>query len=118
MCIVLPIFQIPLFANSRQWDPRQQNSIISLTVSTPSKPTISMMTEAGLIGKIGLNSSGLGVCLNAIRARGVDFSRLPVHLALRCLLNSTSKAAAIARLEKVGVASACHILVADREGGI
>jgi isopenicillin-N N-acyltransferase-like protein len=75
-----------------------------------------MITEAGIIGKIGLNSAGVGICLNAIRARGVDYDRLPVHLAMRVALESTSRQEAIARLEKAGVAAAVHFLIADGTG--
>jgi isopenicillin-N N-acyltransferase-like protein len=75
-----------------------------------------MITEAGIIGKIGLNSSGVGVCINAIRARGVDFTRLPVHLAIRAALDSTSKSEALATLDKAGVASAVHLLIGDASG--
>jgi isopenicillin-N N-acyltransferase like protein len=76
-----------------------------------------MMTEAGIIGKIGLNACSVGVTLNAIKARGVDFAKLPCHLALRTVLNSTSRAEAVDKLMKVGVASACHITVADAATG-
>jgi isopenicillin-N N-acyltransferase-like protein len=72
-----------------------------------------MITEAGIIGKIGLNSSGVGVCLNAIRARGVDFTRLPVHLAIRAALDSTSRDEALAIIDK---ASAAHLLIGDAAG--
>ena len=75
------------------------------------------MTEAGIIGKIGLNSSSVGVTLNAIKARGVDFAKLPCHLALRTVLNSTSRAEAVNTLTSVGVASACHITIADAATG-
>lgn len=75
-----------------------------------------MITEAGIIGKIGLNSAGVGICLNAIRARGVDFSRLPVHLAMRATLDSTSRLEAIAKLDKAGVAASAHFLIADSTG--
>lgn len=76
-----------------------------------------MITEAGIIGKIGLNSSGVGVTLNAIKARGVDFAKLPCHLALRTILNSGSRTEAVGRLTKAGVASACHITIADATTG-
>ena len=76
-----------------------------------------MLTEAGIIGKIGLNSSSVGVTLNAIKARGVDFAKLPCHLALRTVLNSNSRAEAVDKLMRVGVASACHITVADAATG-
>ena len=76
-----------------------------------------MITEAGILGKIGLNSSGVGVTLNAIKARGVDFCKLPCHLALRTVLNSHSRISAVEKLASIGVASACHITVGDDTGG-
>lgn len=76
-----------------------------------------MITEAGIIGKIGMNGKGVGCTLNAIKAKGVSFSKLPCHLALRTVMESNSREAAVATLEKAGVASACHILVADVTGG-
>jgi isopenicillin-N N-acyltransferase-like protein len=75
-----------------------------------------MITEAGIIGKIGLNSAGVGVCINAIRARGVDFARLPVHLAIRAALDSPSAAEALTVLDRAGVASAVHLLIGDATG--
>jgi isopenicillin-N N-acyltransferase like protein len=78
---------------------------------------IQTITEAGIIGKIGMNSFGVGCTLNAITAKGVSFTKLPCHLALRTVLESHSRSEAVAALEKWGVASACHILVADATGG-
>jgi isopenicillin-N N-acyltransferase like protein len=75
-----------------------------------------MMTEAGIVGKIRVNPAGVGVALNAVRAKGVDFARLPVHLELRRVLESDSCGEAVQVLEKVGVATACHVLIADLSG--
>ena len=102
--------------NTVQWEEAQQVNLIHLNIKRDSKPSISMVTEAGIIGKIGLNSMGVGVCINAIRARGVDFSRLPVHLSVRAALDSTSKAEALAKLDKAGVASAVHLFIGDATG--
>ncbi|MCJ1354427.1 MAG: hypothetical protein MMC33_004415 [Icmadophila ericetorum] len=104
-------------AQNWDWRNEQAENLIHLIIEQPEKPTIDMITEAGIIGKIGQNSSGIGVCLNAIRARGVDFNKLPCHLALRTCLESRSAPAAIEELQKSGVASACHILVADADVG-
>ena len=100
-------------AQNWDWQEEQKDNLINLSINQPSKPVISMITEAGIIGKIGLSSSGVGVCLNAIRAFGVDFKRLPCHLALRACLESETAGQAMATLRKSGVASACHILVGD-----
>lgn len=112
-----------LLAQNWDWQKGQAPNLLVCHV-TPSQndnkthtpPAFSMVTEAGIIGKIGLNAHGVGCCLNAIRARGVDRARLPVHLALRTVLESPSRAAAIARLRAVGVAGSAHILVADATG--
>ncbi|KAK2825727.1 hypothetical protein FQN49_007423 [Arthroderma sp. PD_2] len=106
-------------AQNWDWDEEQAPNLISLhiTLSDPTKPSIHMITEAGIIGKIGLNSRGVGVTLNAMKAKGVEFDRIPCHLALRLALESVSRVEAIAKLGKFGVASSCHIIVADCTGG-
>ena len=106
-------------AQNWDWEMEQSPNIIRCHI-TPGDggPRIAMMTEAGIIGKIGVNSAGVGVTLNAIKARGVDFAKLPCHLVLRTVLNSGGREEARERLVKAGVASACHITVADATGGV
>lgn len=70
------------------------------------------------MGKIGFNSASVGTCLNAIRAKPTDASKLPIHIALRICLDSRSSSAAIAKLEALGgIASSAHILLADVDDG-
>jgi isopenicillin-N N-acyltransferase-like protein len=70
--------------------------------------------QAGIVGKIGFNSAGVGTCLNAIRAKPMMSDKIPIHVALRLCLESTSVGNAIKTLESLGgVASAQHILAAD-----
>jgi isopenicillin-N N-acyltransferase like protein len=104
-------------AQNWDWNFEQTPNIIHLTIGQSGKPKIDMMTEGGIIGKIGLNSVGVGVTLNAIQAPGVEYNKLPCHLALRTVLSSTSKDAAAEALRKYGAASACHITIADAETG-
>lgn len=105
-------------AQNWDWMEAQKSQLIILTIIQDDKPTIKMITEAGLIGKIGLNSAGVGVCLNAIKAKGLDTTRMPCHLGLRTVLESRSRADAVQRLETFGIASACHMLIADPTGGV
>lgn len=104
-----------------QWEDAQKARLIILHIQRDeaeqqSKPSISQITEAGILGKIGLNAAGVGVCLNAIRAHGVNFSALPVHLALRVAMDTNLRDKAVARLRSLGVAAAAHILIADIAG--
>ena len=102
------------FANAAmQWKEDQQANLIQLTIIQQDLPSIHMVTEAGIIGKIGFNSAGVGVCFNAIRARGLDKNRMPSHLGLRLALESPSVEAAVNSLEEIGMASSAHILIGD-----
>lgn len=103
-------------AQNWDWQEEQSSNLLLLTINQPDKPTIKMVTEAGIIGKIGLNSAGVGVCLNAIRIPGLDMNRIPCHLGLRKVLESRSREEAVDGLRECGVASACHFLIADSEG--
>lgn len=105
-------------AQNWDWMGAQKENLIAMTIEQTGKPTIKMITEAGLIGKIGLNSAGVGVCLNAIRVIGMDSERIPCHLGLRLVLESESREQAVRSLERYGVTSSCHMLVADKEGGV
>lgn len=109
---------VAFLAQNWDWQQEQAENLIRIRIHQSLRPTIDMITEAGIIGKIGLNSSGVGVCLNAIRARGLDFNRLPCHLALRAVLDSKNTIEATELLRKVGVASSCHILIADSRSAL
>jgi isopenicillin-N N-acyltransferase-like protein len=91
----------------------QKQNLIITKIIQEGKPTIQQVTEAGIIGKIGCNSSGVGTCLNAIRIKGVDATHLPVHLGLRMALESNSAMEAVQKLEACGMASSAHILISD-----
>lgn len=91
----------------------QKPNLILTKITQPSKPTILQITEAGIIGKIGFNSSGVGTLLNAIKVYGVNPSRMPVHFGLRAALESDSAEDAVRTLESFGMASSAHILIAD-----
>lgn len=113
---VLPLSlwcNVMLADGCEQWKVAQKETLIILQIKQPGKPSIQMVTEAGLIGKIDLNSEGVGVCLNAIKAGGGDEQRIPVHLGLRMALESRTASEAVLQLKQFGVASAAHILVAD-----
>ena len=109
---------LSFLAQNWDWEAEQSANIISLHITKTGVPAMHFMTEAGIIGKIGLNASGVGVTLNAIAARGVDVNRLPCHLALRTVLESPSREDAVRQLTERGIASSCHIQIADRTGGV
>lgn len=93
------------------WMEEQKENIILLTIEQIGMPVIKMVTEAGIIGKIGMNSKGVGVCLNAIRCIGNDTRGLPIHLALRMTLESDSIWQASKKIEAAGAGGSGFLLM-------
>ncbi|KAJ0272324.1 hypothetical protein COL940_010520 [Colletotrichum noveboracense] len=103
------------------WKSKQKPNLIILRVKPRGVPDMDlpafqMITEAGIIGKIGFNEHGVGCLLNGIRAKGVDPERMPIRFALRTILESKSKREALNKIESVGLAGSSHILMGDNTG--
>lgn len=77
---------------AQNWDWRidQRKAVVRLNIKQANgKPSIHLITEAGIIGKMGYNSKGIGLTLNALSTdaapRGV-----PLHIIMRSMLDSVS----------------------------
>ncbi|GAB1208174.1 hypothetical protein APSETT445_006915 [Aspergillus pseudonomiae] len=106
--------QARTLAQNWDWTTSVGKNMAMVRIEQPGKPVIHMVTEAGIVGKIGFNSAGVGVGLNAIKAPVCDSSKVPIHVALRLCLESDSVDAALERLTSLGgAASSQHILLAD-----
>jgi isopenicillin-N N-acyltransferase-like protein len=84
-----------LLAQNWDWAEICRGGMVLLQIDQPGLPTVLTLTEAGMVGKIGLNSAGVGVCTNFVlhnhRRRGVPF-----HLILREALNAPRLGVAVA----------------------
>lgn len=78
------------------WKITQRKGCAILHIKQQNKPDITMVTEAGIVGKIGYNSAGVGITLNALASdKIVEGKVIPMHIALRGVLNSATLADAI-----------------------
>jgi isopenicillin-N N-acyltransferase-like protein len=76
-----------LLAQNWDWHPDLAASTLVWVVRRPGGGWFATLTEAGILAKIGLNSAGLGVCLNLLECSadgGLDGE--PIHLLLRRVL--------------------------------
>lgn len=76
---------------------------------------ILMMTEPGIIGKIGFNSAGLGVTLNLLKSNEQSYG-VPIHILLRTILQSTSIGNALERLETVKLGKSSNVIIGTDKG--
>lgn len=97
------------------WKASQRSALLLLNIKQPGRPEIMMVTEAGIIGKIGFNSAGIAVCLNALVADKND-SGVPLHIVLRGILNGENLGDAVAAAARLPIASAANFLVGHRDG--
>ena len=101
----------------QNWDWMSQSEplIAILKIERADGHKILQMTEPGIIGKIGLNSKGLGVCLNIIPGRQSPVA-VPIHIMLRAILDSDTLEAATDKLSQAAHGSFSNILMADNSG--
>lgn len=106
-----------LLCQNWDWRASQRDAFVAFTVSRPGRPRFTMLTEAGIIGKIGFNECGLGVCLNAIVTDEVRLDGTPLHVVLRGILESRSLGDAVETVSRGRIASAANFLVAQAGAG-
>jgi isopenicillin-N N-acyltransferase-like protein len=106
-----------LLGQNWDWFTSVEPEPVLLHIRQPEGPEILTLTEAGQLAKIGLNSAGLGVCLNFLehsdRGQGV-----PVHVILRQMLGCEALGDAIRAALGVPRGGAANILMAHGEGEI
>lgn len=107
----------PVFlAQNWDWVGETANGTVFFDIQRTGAPRIHMFGEAGLVGKFGFNSAGVGMCMNAIKAGFSDPKMLPVHVAVRKSLECTSFDEVVALLNKRGLASTVNFAIADGKG--
>lgn len=104
--------QQSILAQNWDWGRALEPLTVLMKIVKPCGHIIRMITEPGIIGKIGMNSAGIGVCLN-ILTLGQKQDGLPVHIVLRALLDCGSYSAAKSLLQQQGKGKASNIIVAD-----
>ncbi len=97
------------------WIQMLKESLVILEIEQPNKPTVLMLTEAGIVGKIGMNRAGIGVCLNVLLA-GNPKMGVPVHVILRGILNAETLGDALGAVLRNPSGGCSHFLIGCKEG--
>ncbi len=105
---------------AQNWD--WLNTLRGLTrvvqIKYESGKVLQMLIEPGMVGKIGLNSAGVGTCLNFLPTRHARSLGVPVHIILRGILECSSSTEATNLVSMLPRASSANYLVGDAEDGI
>jgi isopenicillin-N N-acyltransferase like protein len=109
------------FAQNWDWIGRQRAALVLLRTVDAQGRTLTTLTEAGMLAKIGINEAGFALGLNIVRSlQDGQAPGLPVHVLLRHLLGCASLAEARVQLDAIGTrfgfGAASNIPCADAAG--
>ncbi|AST91020.1 MULTISPECIES: C45 family autoproteolytic acyltransferase/hydolase [Sutcliffiella] len=110
-----PLSADTIIGQNWDWKAAQKNSLLLLKIEREDRPNIVMVTEGGIIGKIGCNDHSIGVGLNALHSKKKS-DGVPIHLGLRSILDSRSLHEAMGKIQEGQMASAANFMIGYSEG--
>jgi isopenicillin-N N-acyltransferase-like protein len=107
-----------ILAQNWDWLEQLHDGMVIMDIITPDGETrLQFLNEAGLVGKIGVNSHGVGICMNAIRCGALSTDRLPTHFMCRRVLQyAKTFDEAVTMLDQYGGACSFNLAMADVQG--
>lgn len=106
-----------LIGQNWDWYPAMEIEPVLLSIRQADGPAILTLAEAGQLSKIGMNSAGLGLCLNFLQH--VDQGQgVPIHVILRQMLSCSALGEAIHEAYGVPRGGAANVLLAHAEGDL
>jgi isopenicillin-N N-acyltransferase-like protein len=115
-CTAIVFPQHHIIGQTWDWAQSIEDNFVIMEIQFPSGHKILQLTEAGIIGKIGLNSDGLGQTLNILWSIDSVLSGVPIHVILRAVLESHTLEEAKKAIERSGGGTASNIIVAQARG--
>ncbi len=104
-----------LVAQNWDNDPALDEFTIVLTRKPTGKPASTTLTQAGLIGYIGFNDAGIGMCLNSLPAPSRQFG-VPHYFMVREILESRSLDEAVHAVNRAERAIPANIMLSTPQG--
>jgi isopenicillin-N N-acyltransferase-like protein len=110
-CSAIVFPQQRIIGQTWDWSQSLSDGFVIMQIDSPSGHKILQLTEAGIIGKIGLNNQGLGVTLNILWTRDLVLRGVPIHILLRAVLDSRSLEESRAAVNRSMSGKASNIIV-------
>jgi isopenicillin-N N-acyltransferase-like protein len=106
-----------LMAQNWDWIPAVKHTTVFFRIQPQGLPRILMLAEAGQVGKLGFNETGLGLMLNLLIGKGVCWG-VPTHVLLRQVLSAATIEQATAMIRGAKCAASSHMLLGAAAGNI
>jgi isopenicillin-N N-acyltransferase-like protein len=117
-CTTFAFRKQSLIGQNWDWDLEVEELAVILDIEKEDGHRIITMTEPGMIGKIGMNSCGLGVCLNFMSIEDYRPYGVPLHVILRTILDSKTMNEALSSIEPHVLGKVGNIMIGDWTGRV
>lgn len=106
-----------LIGQNWDWRTRTSETTILAEIDQGARPSFVMLAEAGLVGKLGFNSAGIGVAANALIS-DLDRGRpgVPFHVVLRGILNAETLEEAVGAVIRAKRSASANYLIGSSTG--
>lgn len=105
-------------AQNWDWHPDQRPYTLLLVTTDETGFTVATLTEAGMVAKAGLNSAGVGACVNLLGCdRDGASGGVPYHVLLRAALDSDSLTIALRAVLRSPRSSSINLLLGQAHDG-
>ncbi len=107
-------------AQNWDWHSSLVGTLVLWAIKRDDGPDVLTLTEAGIVGKIGINAAGLAMCINLLRSDSDHGGpAAPMHIILRRVLEEChSVDEAITFIGNTPRCTSCNHLLADRSGAL
>jgi isopenicillin-N N-acyltransferase like protein len=107
-----------LLGQNWDWHPDQRPYSLLLATTDERDHTVVAMAEAGMLAKAGLNSAGLGVCVNMLGCdRDGTPGGVPYHVILRAVLEATDLTVALRAVCQSPRGASINLLIGQAHDG-
>jgi isopenicillin-N N-acyltransferase-like protein len=117
-CTTLAFRKQSMIGQNWDWDSEMEELAVILDIEKEDGHRILTMTEPGMIGKIGMNGCGIGVCLNFMTIENYQPHGIPLHVILRTILDSKSLNEARSMIEPHLRGKVGNIVISNGNGEI
>ncbi len=114
-CTALYFQDSAILGQTWDWIREMEDLVLLLQCEYPDGRSLLTLTEPGILAKVGMNSYGLGVCLNILFSPH-SLNGVPVHVLLRAILECSDLDSVRVVLERAGTGRSSHFLVGDDAG--
>lgn len=106
-----------LIGQNWDWNSLVCHRVAVIAISVPDQPHTVMFAEAGLVGKIGLNASGIAVCANRLTSSDDKLQTgIPWHVQLRKVMMADNMHHAIKAVTTPARGASGMFMIASRDG--